>query len=370
MIRTKKTFILLLAILLSPVILFAQVGKAEKDSSKTVLFAAVPVVNYNNSLGLMMGGMTSGYYKLNKKDTISPSSFTMLAGLYTTNKSYMGAIIQNLYFNEDRWRFKGIAGTGSFYFQYLQGLPGGSSGKLQNNGIWIDFDTDARFVLAEIQRLVFPHFYVGLEAMLMHAETTFELPVGDLKPKIISDLNSLGYTLAFDNRNNVNFPVNGFFINFKNRFVRDWIGASDNYDNYEIAANYFWDIKKNSKTVLVSRLYANIASGDVPFQGQNTIGSDDLRGYSKGEFRGNQVYAIQSELRQNVYKKIGVVGFVGVGSAVDEFSEIKDNGLLPSIGFGVRYLMIAKEKINIGMDVGVGKNDWSLTFRIGEAFSR
>ncbi len=65
-----------------------------------------------------------------------------------------------------------------------------------------------------------------------------------------------------------------------------------------------------------------------------------------------------------------MVGFVGVGSAVNKFGDIPDADILPSIGFGGRYLMIAKEKINVGVDIGVGKDDWRLTFRIGEAFSR
>lgn len=357
-------------IFLIPTILFAHPYSQENDSTKKVKLAAIPVINYNTSLGIMLGAMGSMYYKLNVNDTISPSSSSMLFGMYTGNKSYMGLVVQKFYFNEDNWRAKVVGGSGDFFFQFLQGLPGGMTGQYNNNGVWIDFDTRATFGLGELQRQVVDNFYVGIEVMLMHAETTFDIPIGETKPKSTADMNSLGYTLQFDNRDDVNFPVKGIFANFKNRFIRDWMGASENYDNYELSANYFWDIKKNNKSVLVSRIYTNIASGDVPFQGQNFIGGDDLRGYSKGEFRGNQVYAVQAELRQNIYKKLGMIGFLGVGSAVNEFSDIGDAAFLPSIGVGVRYLMIAKEKINVGVDVGVGKDDWSLTFRIGEAFSR
>lgn len=349
---------------------FAQTNEQKSDSTKKVTFAAIPVVNYNNSMGIIVGAMGSAFYKLNVKDTISPSSSSMLFGMYTGNKSFLGLAVQKFYFNEDKWRAKIVGGTGTFFFQYLQGLPVGNVGRFKENGIWIDFDTQATFGLAELQRQVFDNFYMGFEFLASHAVTTYDLPFGDLKPTTTADINSLGYTFQYDNRDNVNFPVKGIFANFKNRFMRDWLGATENYDNYELTFNHFWDIKKNNKSILVSRVYANIASGDVPFQGQNVIGGDDLRGYSKGEFRGNQVYAVQAELRQNIYKKFGMIGFLGVGSAVDEISDIPDSELLPSIGVGVRYLMIAKEKINVGVDVGVGKNDWSLTFRIGEAFSR
>lgn len=364
-----KTPIIVLAFCLFPLFLSAQFG-TKKDSTKKVSFAVIPVINYNTSMGIMVGGMGSAFYKLNAQDTISPSSSSMVFGMYTGNKTWMGLGVQKFYFNEDKWRAKVVAGTGNFFFQFFQGLPGGMTGQYNDNGIWIDFDTRARFVLGEIQRQVISNFYVGFEALFMNAETTFELPIGEIKPKSSASMNSLGYTLQFDNRDDVNYPVKGYFANFKNRFIREAFGATENYDNYEISANFFWDIKKNSKSVLVSRIYTNIASGDVPFQAQNFIGGDDLRGYSKGEFRGNQIYAIQAELRQNVYKKFGMVGFVGVGSAVNEIGDIPDSDFLPSIGFGIRYLMIAKEKVNIGIDVGVGKDDWSLTFRIGEAFSR
>ncbi len=33
-------------------------------------------------------------------------------------------------------------------------------------------------------------------------------------------------------------------------------------------------------------------------------------------------------------------------------------------------LMIPKERINVGVDVALGKDDWGLYFRIGEEFGR
>ncbi|MDB4584633.1 hypothetical protein N9164_15900 [Draconibacterium sp.] len=42
-----------------------------------------------------------------------------------------------------------------------------------------------------------------------------------------------------------------------------------------------------------------------------------------------------------------MIGFLGVGSAFNEFSDIGDAALLSGIGGGVCYLMIAKEKINV-----------------------
>jgi len=59
-----------------------------------------------------------------------------------------------------------------------------------------------------------------------------------------------------------------------------------------------------------------------------------------------------------------------LASAVAKFSDIPDSEILPSIGAGLRFRMLPAEKVNVGIDFGVGKDDYSITFRIGEAFGR
>src|SRR6478752_2609949 len=59
--------------------------KAKKEKSG---FAAIPMINYNRTQGVIVGALVSNYYKLNKKDTISPSSNTGIFGMYTQQKSY------------------------------------------------------------------------------------------------------------------------------------------------------------------------------------------------------------------------------------------------------------------------------------------
>ena len=118
------------------------------------------------------------------------------------------------------------------------------------------------------------------------------------------------------------------------------------------------------------RANLNIADGDVPFEAQTVVGGDDIRGYSQGKYRNNQVYTLQGEYRWNFYKRWGMVAFAGVASAVAKFSDIAMKDLLPGVGAGIRFKMLPNERINIGIDAGVGKGDYSITFRIGEALSR
>ena len=338
------------------------------DSTKKVTFAAIPVVNYNRSLGFMAGAMVSAYYKLDRSDTISPSSSTMVFGMYSTSKTYMVMGMQKLYLNEDKWRADLIFGSGVFFFQFFKEF----SGFVNQDGVWVDYSTEATFTIADVKRRVFKNLYLGIRTELMNTQTTFGVrnPITGNDLTSEARMNSLGYNFLFDSRDDVNFPTKGYYVQFKNGFVREDFNATENFDNFELAFNTFWDINKNAKSVLVSRVFADIAAGEVPFQGQNMIGGDDLRGYSEGRFRADQVYAVQSELRQNVYKKFGMIGFFGIGAAVDKIKDLGEAVILPSAGIGFRYLMIPDEKINIGVDFGVGKDDWSMVFRIGETFGR
>ena len=122
--------------------------------------------------------------------------------------------------------------------------------------------------------------------------------------------------------------------------------------------------------MLVARATLNIATGHVPFEGQTVVGGDDIRGYSQGRYRNDQVYTLQTEYRLNFYKKWGLVAFAGLASAVAKFSDIPNNVILPGVGAGLRYKLLPSEKVNIGIDAGVGRCDYSITFRIGESFGR
>ena len=68
--------------------------------------------------------------------------------------------------------------------------------------------------------------------------------------------------------------------------------------------------------------------------------------------------------------RFGMVGFLGVATAVESVSDIFNTSLLPGVGAGLRFRLIPSLKVNVGADVGFGKDDYSLTFRIGEAFGR
>ena len=341
-----------------------QDSTAHKKQKSSI--AVMPMINYNRTQDIIVGALVSKYYKLNKQDTISPSSYTGFFGMYTGKKSYVAMGFSRFYFKRDRWRVTAAAGTMDINFQFYLEDPTASTGN------FYDYSTKANLFVLQVQRNIFKRIYLGPTGSFIKSTTTFDFPGESGEDSVInSNLNSAGYIISNDTRDHVQNPVRGMYLNFKNQFYRDWVGSDYGFERYTITYNQFFKLsKKDDSQVLAMRANLNVAAGDVPFEGQTVVGGDDIRGYSQGEFRNDQVYTLQAEYRWNFYRKWGMVAFAGVASAVEKFGDIPDNDILPGVGAGVRFKMLPSEKINIGIDGGVGKGDYSITFRIGESFGR
>ncbi|TMI62550.1 MAG: hypothetical protein E6H07_14120 [Bacteroidetes bacterium] len=361
-----KTITLLFLLLFAFVFVDGQSSDTAVKKKKERSIAAIPMINYNRTQGIIVGALVSKYYKLNNKDTISPSSNTGIFGMYTGQKSYIVLGFSKLYFAKDRWRVTAAAGTMDINFQFYLEEPAASTGN------FYDYSSKANLLVLQVQRNIFKRLYFGPTTSFIKSTTTFGFPDVSGKDSVSkSTLNNIGYIISNDTRDHVQNPTRGIFLNFKNQFYRSWAGSDYEFERYLLTYNQFIKLnKKDDKKILALRASLNIATGDVPFEGQTVVGSDDIRGYSQGQYRNDQVYTLQAEYRWNFYKRWGLVAFAGVASAVEKLSDIPDNDILPGVGAGIRFKMLPKEKVNIGIDGAVGKGDYSITFRIGEAFGR
>ena len=67
-------------------VLFLSVNTYGQDTTATrktkTGIAAIPMINYNRTQGVVAGAMISGFYKVNSLDTVSPSSSSGIIGIY------------------------------------------------------------------------------------------------------------------------------------------------------------------------------------------------------------------------------------------------------------------------------------------------
>ncbi|MDE6396808.1 MAG: BamA/TamA family outer membrane protein, partial [Muribaculaceae bacterium] len=175
----------------------------------------------------------------------------------------------------------------------------------------------------------------------------------------------LGLSFVYDTRD---FPLNaykGVYVRFDQLFNPKFLGNKYAFSQSELTLCGYGQIWKNG--VLASMLHANLTYGNTPWGLMPTFGgSGNMRGYYEGRFRDKNAVDITFELRQRVWRRNGIVLWVGAGSIFSEFSDFKWNHVLPNAGIGYRWEF--KKRINVRLDYGVGKHQSGINFSINEAF--
>lgn len=327
----------------------------QKQVSKPKL-SAVPVINYDPSYGGVFGAFAALYFPMNKKDTISPASCAGGGGMYTTNKTWFAFGFAKLYYHNDLFRTVVAGGFGEQNFQYFNENYGVS-------GSFISYSTLINFFYAEQMVNVYTRWYTGIDFTFYKANTTFN---NEADTNGAVNYVALGIPITFDSRDNIQNPGKGRFVNIRMNRYDSLFGSATEYTKLDIDASKFFS--KVEQKIIAAKVSLSTAVGTVPFEAQTIVGGKVLRGYSKGEYRGDQVYALQGEYRWNFYKKLGAVFFGGVATPVNHNESWNTDQILPAAGAGIRYMMISDLRLNVGFDVAFGKNDYGLYFRIGEAF--
>ena len=320
-----------------------------------VNFAAMPMINYDPSFEWNLAALVNAFFRVTPSDTISPLS--MAGGMigYTTNGTWYWALYTKMYLDRDNYRATIAYGDASVNFQYYEEL-------VQQ---YIEFNSFNNLLLLELQRRVYNRWYLGLRYVNRKVKTRYEIEDQEGEPDT-QNISNIGFIVSHDTRDFIYNPYHGDYMNFRTKYFRDQWGSDFNFTQYEFDFTKFFYV--DDTRVVAGRFTALVATGDVPFEGQYVVGREDIRGYTKGQHRGEQLYDLQGEYRWNFYNKWGMVAFGAIATVVDKLDELSFKGLLPGVGVGIRYMAVPSEKINIGIDVAVGKDDWGLYFRIGEVF--
>src|SRR5699024_2322035 len=94
-------------------------------------------------------------------------------------------------------------------------------------------------------------------------------------------------------------------------------------------------------------------------------GSSMLRGFYDGRYRDQNMWALQSELRLPVWRRILVVPFAAVGE-VFNFEEY-NSAVHVSGGLGLRYIVDHENRVNVRLDAAYG-DQFRFYLTILEAF--
>ncbi|MGY0392723.1 BamA/TamA family outer membrane protein [Bizionia sp. KMM 8389] len=334
---------------------FSQHIKKEKDTINGAEFNVVPYLNYNNNLEFMFGAIPMIMYKVDKEDTVSPKSLSGMAAVYTTNSSFFLTGFTRLYFAEDTWRLHAFAFYGNLNSQlYIDDLeaPG-----------FYDYLTNSTILSIGVDRKIIDNLYGGIAYTFSDAQSVVEQDMGSSD----NTTNGIQFKLASDTRDNVYYPRSGYQANLKWKTFQEWLGNDISANKISLAYNQYVSVR-DGKDVIAGRVFGVFGLGEITFEQQVVIGRQDIRGYSEAKYRGDGKVAIQGEYRWNFKNKMGVVGFAGLATIYGSDTSSFNGKLYPGIGAGYRYKAFKRSDFNIGLDGAIGKDDWGVYFRIGEAF--
>ncbi len=354
----KKGISLLVAALLGGNVLAQapdSIGEKTSRSEDNVDVTGVPLLSFDRSRGFGIGGVGVLFFRIEPNEK-TPPSLALAAAAYTTKNNWMAFGLTQLYFKDNNYRLTAGGGYLNSNFQTYQDY-----GDMDN--VQVPYTNKGMVIhLSPMIRLHGP-LYAGINVGVFRSDLTLHEPDGsDSESK--NWVNGLGVGVLYDTRDNPYNATRGVSASLRFNVYPSWFGNDSVFNKVLLQANYYHRIDPTK--VIASRVAVNAAIGpEVPFVAQVYVGGHDIRGYTKGEYRGNQVYSAQSELRWNVYRRWGAVGFFGLALAS---SPEQTSQLLPGGGVGARFVALPKYNVNFGLDAAVGHNDWGIYFRITEAF--
>ena len=353
----------------------AHANSAPAPKSGEFVIAPIPFSNEAFTFGLIP--VVQYVFHPDPKDTVSPPSSLVVAGMVATGSSWFAGGGTSLYLREDRYRLTGYGGYGSVgYDVFGVGSDDGDEGHA------IPIRQGGQLALLELLFRTKGKFHVGprlnyrsLYAKLDSDMAGIPLPPGLNPDDLGSDVAAWapGLKVLKDARSDVFYPISGhkleFIADFFNATRRSAVAGENgvSYQNYQLSYNHY--LPMTSTQTLAFRGMICDVEGDAPFYELCTFGlSSDIRGYQPGRYRDDTMFAVQSEYRKTLGRYFGFVLFGGVGEVAPAWDSYTWSDLLPAGGTGVRFNLSQKQRINLRADIAYGANGLSWNFSIGEAF--
>lgn len=326
-------------------------------------FSVIGGPHYASDTKFGLGLVAAGLYRTEPNDSILPPSNVSLYGDVSSVGFYMLGVRGNHIAPKGRYRID--------YHLYFYSFPADFWGIGYEMG-----DNDANKsdmkrwqAQAEVSFLfrVADNFYIGPMA-------SYDYVIGKHieRPELLQGMDQhtwnvgAGVSLVYDNRDNLTNPHRGIYLNINQMFRPRFMGNDYAFSTTAFRFDAYQRLGKG--TVLAEDIGANLNFGNPSWGMMAELGgTHSMRGYYEGRYRDKHSLEATVELRQHVWKRNGIVVWVGAGTIFPKFSALRSKQILPNAGVGYRWEF--KKNVNVRLDYGFGKSGQSgFLFNINEAF--
>ena len=343
----------------------AQTHKSANDSIKNLKVNVLPVVFYLPETGLGYGVLGLSTFRMPGEKAATRPSSVQLGLTLTTKKQFLLFVPYELYFDDEKWRFRGELGFYKYFYNYFgRGIDSNAEDK---ESYTADFP---RFRLAAY-REVLPSFSVGLGYEfdgyhVLEPEPNGLLDNSNEIGKEGGTISNLGLLALYDTRDNIFYPTKGWYLEGAFYKGAEWLGADFSYSKFEFDARYFQKIK--GQQVLASNLFLGTRSSNTPFQDLNYLGTKRTRGFDNRRFLDNTELSLTSEYRFPIWRRFKGAVFGSASTISPSLNDVFNTSYKGAFGGGIRYVVNKKEGTRLRIDYGHSSEGGQFYFTINEAF--
>ena len=342
---------------------------SEKSLESRGSFLIAPIPISSSAVGVGVVPVVGYIFPFNKNDKESPPSVIGAVGFVTNNGTHGFFVGGNLRMKRNTYAVTAIYAHGNLnYDLYGVGINAGDA------GLKLPLKQTGQAFLGEVSRrigwkiFVGARFWSGESTVTLRPTDNVEVPPVPPDLGLHTTLRALGVRVNRDTRPNRFYPTTGTLLNFTSDFFATALGSKYSFQSYQFTFNKYGSIKPNQ--VLAYNLFICGTGGKPPFYGNCIYGTNnELRGYTAGQYLDRYMFATQLEYRLSLPKGLGLAGFGGIGEVIPGAGQLlRSKQLLPAIGAGPRYSLSKKYHVNLRADFARGKDSWTWSMGIGEAF--
>ncbi|ELV8724741.1 BamA/TamA family outer membrane protein [Vibrio harveyi] len=343
--------------------ILTKLGSSETvDESKLIDWGVLPGPFVNPEQGFGIGVAAVGLYTPYDWHKGDPYSTVTVTSYGSTSGSYGLGLNNRTYLKNDKVRLLGeawISHTPGYYW-------GIGSQAAENENNKVQYEGQRLQLSPKIAVEVAPNTYAKL-GWQWQSFSKVDGVDSDILPSEVADATSSGVLVGmeYDTRDFEPNPMRGQFLDIEWIANRDSLGSDEDYDN--LVANYRVYQQWSDTTIIAMEVYSQSIFGDAPWFDYAQLGDDQrMRGYYQGQYRDKHQLSTQVEIRHTIAGRHGVVGWLGAGNIAPTYHDLFKSSWLPTVGVGYRFAF--KARINVRVDLGVGKDSTGFYFQINEAF--
>lgn len=349
------------------IVLLCIVGSLHgQDTTKRSNLIPLPIVFFTpeTDWGFGAAGIYSFHFKTDS--TNSRPSQIQLGFAYTLRDQILSYLPFQLFLKNGKYKVYGELG----YYRYIYEFSGvGNEGFQEESELFsVNFPRVRLNALYQWKQ----DFFIGLRYWMDDYDIVEVEPDGLLANLPITGadggfLLGLGGVINVDRRDQIFYPAKGYYTEMVLFFNQEIFGSDFNYTKIILDHSQYW--KTSWEHIIALNVYMEFTAGDPPFNQLSLLGGPKrMRGYFEGALRDKQYVVFQAEYRMPLFWRFGAVVFASYGGIADELGDLSYNKFKYAVGAGLRFRLDDKQKVNLRLDAGYGKNTSGFYITIAEAF--